>query len=431
MKKLYSRGTGSTLTSSDFPVPLVKAVDDLIDVSLAAERVPLARELKGIVLNEIALSRTRFSDDPDILSACDALEAVAAAEVPLETLCKTRSALYRLLHEESRRKVRTPIRRTGVALGKELERMRDPNRIELPERIITCGMRWCPEAPWYALRYSHDDPEHAGTTGGPHVILVRTPERIDVDGQDLPSDYFLTTGLLDDPELLARIHSECWFGDILEQMRCDCGPQLKQSMRAINERGKGLILYLRQEGRGMGLFDKMDALELAEGRVQGRWVGKKHDTESAMMAQGYESAELRKYGFIGPWLHGLGIRRVKLMSHNPVKEDTVRGFGIDVTREEAAGEVGGHENLVEFLWKIVEQRYRNITLGTLRVELDHHLDELARGIVTDPILCRYLLCLLQMIERGNALHVNEELQTVILANAVVIRNAALTANSGS
>ncbi len=392
--------------------------DPVLD-TLERERIPLQQELLHTVRALIEQARARYAGHPQIAEACDGLLELAQPGMEVGRLCKLRRTLYRLLLPEERDLVRNDIRGAAGQVQQSIDALRDISGIRLPERIITCRMRWCPEDPWYALRYAFDDPERTGTTGGPHIVLVRTPQRIDHDGQDLPVNFFLENGMLNEVE--GRVHSECFFGDILEQLRCDCGPQLKQSMREINTRGIGVIFYIRQEGRGMGLHQKIDALELAEGREEGRWVGKTHDTASAMMAQGYASAELRQYGFIGPIVRGLGITQLHLMSHNPVKLRSLRDAGIDVRQIEAAGVAGGPENLTEFLWKIVEQNYENISARAILGELDKQLGRLARGKKIDGRLLGHLKKLLVLIETKQANHVDPTVRGVVEAHAHLLR----------
>jgi len=123
----------------------------------------------------------------------------------------------------------------------------------------------------------------------------------------------------DDP-VLARIHSECLTGDAFFSNRCDCGPQLKEAMRRISARGRGVILYLRQEGRGIGLMNKIRAYHLQD---QGA------DTVEANEALGFK-ADQREYTMCEQMLNQLGVKTVELMTNNPRKVDAIRSFGVDV-----------------------------------------------------------------------------------------------------
>lgn len=124
---------------------------------------------------------------------------------------------------------------------------------------------------------------------------------------------------LDDP-LLIRIHSECLTGDALGSLRCDCGEQLQRAMRTIAEKGRGAILYLRQEGRGIGLVNKIRAYNLQD---QGA------DTVEANERLGF-GADMRDYSICVPMLQHLGASSVRLMTNNPRKIKALKELGINV-----------------------------------------------------------------------------------------------------
>lgn len=121
-----------------------------------------------------------------------------------------------------------------------------------------------------------------------------------------------------------RIHSECFTGDILGSLRCDCGSQLKTAMKRIEKQGEGVILYLRQEGRGIGLLNKMRAYNLQEQGV---------DTLDANLQLGF-GADLRDYAVAAQMLKALGIKSVKLLTNNPLKIEGLREYGINVIERE-------------------------------------------------------------------------------------------------
>ncbi len=123
-----------------------------------------------------------------------------------------------------------------------------------------------------------------------------------------------------DEPVLVRVHSSCVTGDIFHSYRCDCGPQLQEAMRRIEEEGKGVIVYLSQEGRGIGLFNKIKAYKLQE---QGR------DTVQANLDLGFEGDE-RDYGVGASILHELGLGKIRLMTNNPVKRAGLEGYGLVV-----------------------------------------------------------------------------------------------------
>lgn len=123
----------------------------------------------------------------------------------------------------------------------------------------------------------------------------------------------------DDP-VLVRVHSSCVTGDIFGSLRCDCGSQLHEAMRMIEKEGKGVIVYMNQEGRGIGLFNKIKAYKLQE---QGR------DTVQANIDLGFEEDE-RDYGVGASILHELGLGKIRLITNNPIKRAGLEGYGIQI-----------------------------------------------------------------------------------------------------
>jgi 3,4-dihydroxy 2-butanone 4-phosphate synthase/GTP cyclohydrolase II len=123
-----------------------------------------------------------------------------------------------------------------------------------------------------------------------------------------------------DEEVLVRVHSQCLTGDVFGSYRCDCGTQLEKAMQTVQEHGLGVILYLMQEGRGIGLANKIKAYSLQD---QGR------DTVEANEELGFE-ADLRDYGVGAQILVTLGVRKMKLMTNNPKKIIGLEGYGLEV-----------------------------------------------------------------------------------------------------
>ena len=119
---------------------------------------------------------------------------------------------------------------------------------------------------------------------------------------------------------LVRIHSECLTGDAFGSMKCDCGPQLKAAMKKIQETGCGAIVYLRQEGRGIGLHSKIQAYALQD-------IG--YDTLDANLALGLP-ADARDYRIAAQMLSDAGVKKVRLMTNNPLKIEGLRVNGIEV-----------------------------------------------------------------------------------------------------
>lgn len=123
-----------------------------------------------------------------------------------------------------------------------------------------------------------------------------------------------------DEPILVRVHSSCATGDILGSMRCDCGEQLHKSMEMIEHEGKGVLVYLNQEGRGIGLMAKMKAYKLQE---------EGYDTVDANLHLGYNADE-REYGIGAAILREIGVTKMRLMTNNPIKRIGIESFGLEV-----------------------------------------------------------------------------------------------------
>ena len=139
------------------------------------------------------------------------------------------------------------------------------------------------------------------TTGEEHLALVK--------GEWSP-----------DEPVLVRVHSSCVTGDIFGSCRCDCGPQLHRAMEMIDAAGKGVIVYMQQEGRGIGLLNKLKAYKLQE---QGA------DTVEANVMLGFDM-DARDYGVGAQILHDLGVRKMRLLTNNPRKRTGLIGYGLEI-----------------------------------------------------------------------------------------------------
>ena len=125
----------------------------------------------------------------------------------------------------------------------------------------------------------------------------------------------------DDEPILVRVHSSCMTGDIFGSQRCDCGSQLHEAMKLINETGKGVIVYLNQEGRGIGLMNKMRAYKLQEEGM---------DTVDANLCLGFKADE-RDYGVGAEILRKVGVHKMRLITNNPVKRIGLESYGLTIT----------------------------------------------------------------------------------------------------
>lgn len=152
-----------------------------------------------------------------------------------------------------------------------------------------------------------------------------------------------------DEPVLVRVHSSCATGDIFGSLRCDCGEQLHQALRMIDKEGRGAVIYLLQEGRGIGLMDKIRAYKLQE---QGM------DTVDANIHLGHKADE-RDYGVGAQILHELGIKKMRLITNNPVKRIGLEGYGLEVV-----------ENVPI---EIAPNEYDRFYLSTKKHRMDHTL----------------------------------------------------------
>jgi 3,4-dihydroxy 2-butanone 4-phosphate synthase/GTP cyclohydrolase II len=158
------------------------------------------------------------------------------------------------------------------------------------------------------------------------------------DVDDMKHVALVKGDITPEDEVLVRVHSECLTGDVFGSERCDCGYQLQTAMEMVEKAGKGIIVYMHQEGRGIGLVNKIKAYELQE-------LGK--DTVEANLSLGFK-ADLRDYGIGAQILADLGVHKMKLMTNNPKKIVGLDGYGITIT-ERVPIEVKPNENNIKYL----------------------------------------------------------------------------------
>jgi GTP cyclohydrolase II len=208
-----------------------------------------------------------------------------------------------------------------------------PANDQLLDYVTSCAL----PTPWAQFTL-HAFVEHA--TGKEHLAMV--------------------LGDIGDGEpVLARVHSECLTGDVLFSQRCDCGAQLEGALKKIAAEGRGVLLYLRQEGRGIGLVNKIRAYRLQEAGA---------DTVEANLQLGFH-ADARNYELVQPMLAQFGVRTVKLMTNNPRKIDALGRLGIDVTER------------VPLL--VNRNAFNNGYLNTKEAKLGHMMRPLTEAVAED------------------------------------------------
>ena len=159
-----------------------------------------------------------------------------------------------------------------------------------------------------------DIPTEYGTF---HVVAYRGSNQDD----DAHTHLALVMGdISGDEPVLVRVHSECFTGDVLGSLRCDCGPQLHAAMSMIAKEGRGVLLYMRQEGRGIGLLNKLKAYKLQDDGM---------DTVDANVALGFPP-DMREYGPGAQILMDLGRKRIRLMTNNPRKVVGLEDYGMEI-----------------------------------------------------------------------------------------------------
>ncbi len=159
-------------------------------------------------------------------------------------------------------------------------------------------------------------------------------------------------------DVLVRVHSECFTGDVLGSRRCDCGEQLNLALRMIAQAGEGMLIYLRQEGRGIGLIEKMRAYNLQD---QG------YDTVEANLMLGHQADE-RDYTMAARILENLGVKSVRLITNNPLKIQHLRILGVPVTERVPLQPTVTADN-AEYLFTKVRRMNHLLNLSLMHVEV--------------------------------------------------------------
>ena len=169
--------------------------------------------------------------------------------------------------------------------------------------------------------------------GGDFKIIV-----YENDADDWQHIALVKGEIKEEDEVLVRVHSECLTGDLFGSKKCDCGDQLHRAMSMVEKEGKGVIVYMRQEGRGIGLVNKLKAYALQE---QGK------DTVEANIALGFK-ADLRDYGIGAQILVDLGVRKMRLLTNNPKKIVGLEGYGIEITKRVPI-EINPNEDNIKYM----------------------------------------------------------------------------------
>ncbi len=249
---------------------------------------------------------------------------------------------------------------------------------------MTAGEEGATTIPGAASAQSSGDPlAHALASVRTQVeVPIRTADGFEAVGQvatfhglhDGREHLAIQLGeLREDVRPLVRMHSECLTGDVFGSTRCDCGPQLRESLELVSREG-GWLLYLRQEGRDIGLYNKLDAYALQD---------EGHDTYEANRRLGFDDDQ-RDYRAAAQMLEALGVSQVRLLSNNPDKQAQLERHGIDVDRREPTG-VFVSEHNERYLRAKVDHTGHAIVLPAVVADPTAAADAAVGGVIIDAV----------------------------------------------